>query len=60
MRSLAAALRARWQRLLVREDGPTSTEYAVMLALMIVVMIAAITAVGGKVNALYASTVNGW
>ena len=32
------------------EDGPTATEYAVMLALIIVVCIAAVTTLGGKVN----------
>jgi len=34
----------------VREDGPTAVEYAVMLALIIVVCIAAITALGSAVN----------
>lgn len=32
-----------------REDGPTSVEYAVMLALIIVVCIGAVTTVGGEV-----------
>jgi pilus assembly protein Flp/PilA len=32
------------------EDGPTATEYAVMLALIIVVCILAITAVGNNAN----------
>ena len=32
------------------EDGPTATEYAVMLALIIVVCIAAVTTLGAKVN----------
>jgi pilus assembly protein Flp/PilA len=31
---------------LVKEDGPTAVEYAVMLALIIVVCIAAITTLG--------------
>lgn len=31
------------------EDGPTSVEYAVMLALIIIVCIAAVTTVGGEV-----------
>ena len=35
---------------LKREDGPTAVEYAVMLALIIVVCIGAITAVGNKAN----------
>ena len=32
------------------EDGPTAVEYAVMLALIIVVCIAAITALGSNAN----------
>jgi pilus assembly protein Flp/PilA len=35
---------------LKREDGPTAVEYAVMLALIIVVCIVAITAVGTNAN----------
>jgi len=35
------------------EDGPTAVEYAVMLALIIVVCVAAITTLGTKVNAVY-------
>jgi len=33
-----------------REDGPTAVEYAVMLALIIVVCIAAITTLGQNAN----------
>ena len=33
-----------------REDGPTAVEYAVMLALIIVVCIGAITTLGGNAN----------
>ena len=33
-----------------REDGPTAVEYAVMLALIIVVCIGAITALGSNAN----------
>jgi pilus assembly protein Flp/PilA len=33
-----------------REDGPTAVEYAVMLALIIVVCITAITALGTNAN----------
>ena len=36
-------------RFLHREDGPTSVEYAVMLALIIAVCIASITLAGGEV-----------
>ncbi len=35
---------------LKKEDGPTAVEYAVMLALIIVVCIAAITTLGGNAN----------
>ncbi len=37
-------------KFLKREDGPTAVEYAVMLALIVVVCIAAITAIGGASN----------
>jgi pilus assembly protein Flp/PilA len=37
------------------EDGPTAVEYAVMLALIIVVCIAAITTLGTKANATFQS-----
>ena len=36
--------------LLKREDGPTAVEYAVMLALIVVVCISAITSLGSKAN----------
>lgn len=39
---------------LKKEDGPTAVEYAVMLALIIVVCIAAVTAVGSKSNETFA------
>jgi pilus assembly protein Flp/PilA len=35
---------------LTREDGPTAVEYAVMLALIIVVCLVAITALGTNAN----------
>ena len=44
-----------------REDGPTAVEYAVMLALIIVVCIAAISALGSNAEGTFnkvASTVN--
>jgi pilus assembly protein Flp/PilA len=37
-------------RFLKQEDGPTAVEYAVMLALIIVVCIAAITTLGSNAN----------
>jgi pilus assembly protein Flp/PilA len=41
-----------------REDGPTAVEYAVMLALIIVVCITAITALGTNANATFTSVSN--
>ena len=40
---------------LKREDGPTAVEYAVMLALIIVVCIAAITALGTNANSTFSA-----
>ena len=37
------------------EDGPTAVEYAVMLALIIVVCITAITAIGTNANKTFAN-----
>ncbi len=37
------------------EDGPTATEYAVMLALIIIVALTAITTLGQKVEAIFTS-----
>ena len=41
------------QRFLVSEDGPTAVEYAVMLALIVVVCIAAITTLGSNANSTF-------
>ncbi|MCX7702402.1 MAG: Flp family type IVb pilin [Gemmataceae bacterium] len=38
---------------LKREDGPTAVEYAVMLALIVVVCIAAITTLGQNANSTF-------
>ena len=38
---------------IVSEDGPTAVEYAVMLALIIVVCLAAVSAVGSNANAKF-------
>jgi len=38
---------------LKKEDGPTAVEYAVMLALIVVVCIAAISALGQNANATF-------
>lgn len=38
------------KRFLVSEDGPTAVEYAVMLALIVIVCLTAIQAVGTNAN----------
>jgi pilus assembly protein Flp/PilA len=38
-----------------REDGPTSVEYAVMLALIVTVCITAITSLGARANQTFTS-----
>ncbi len=43
---------------LQREDGPTAVEYAVMLALIIVVCIGTITTLGENANAKFQSVSN--
>jgi pilus assembly protein Flp/PilA len=48
---------AKWQdrvaRFLREEEGPTAVEYAVMLALIVVVCLVAITALGTSANATF-------
>ena len=41
------------KRFLREEDGPTATEYAVLLALIIVVAIGTIGALGTKVSGIF-------
>ena len=38
---------------LKKEDGPTAVEYAVMLALIIVVLVAAISNIGSTTSTMY-------
>ncbi|HLN32880.1 MAG TPA: Flp family type IVb pilin [Gemmataceae bacterium] len=45
-------------RFLHEEDGPTAVEYAVMLALIIVVCIGAITTLGTNANKTFTSVGN--
>jgi pilus assembly protein Flp/PilA len=47
------ALKERVHSFMVSEDGPTATEYAVMLALIIIVALAAITTLGDKVKTIF-------
>lgn len=49
------ALVMRAKNFLVSEDGPTATEYAVMLALIIVVALGAITLLGTKVSTVFSN-----
>ena len=46
-------LRLRAWRFLKSEEGPTATEYAVMLALIIMVALGAITGIGAKVETMF-------
>ncbi len=41
------------KKFLVSEDGPTAVEYAVMLALIVIVCLTAIQAVGNNANAKF-------
>jgi len=41
-----------------REDGPTAVEYAVMLALIIMVCVLAITGLGGNANKVFTRAAN--
>jgi len=49
MKSLAQKV----QRFLVSEDGPTAVEYAVMLALIVIVCLTAISSVGTKASTTF-------
>ena|SRR5947209_5020086 len=45
----------RVRRFLVSEDGPTAVEYAVMLALIIIVCLVAITSVGTQASTTFSN-----
>jgi len=49
MKSLAKKM----HRFLVSEDGPTAVEYAVMLALIIIVCLAAISSIGTQASTTF-------
>jgi pilus assembly protein Flp/PilA len=49
MKSLALKL----QQFLVSEDGPTAVEYAVMLALIIIVSLTAISSIGSTASTTF-------
>ena len=42
---------------LKREDGPTAVEYAVMLALIVVVCVAAVATIGSGTNKIYTNSI---
>jgi pilus assembly protein Flp/PilA len=46
------------KQFLEAEDGPTAVEYAVMLALIIVVCLTAITSVGSNANVTFSTVAN--
>jgi pilus assembly protein Flp/PilA len=48
----------RFRRFAGSEDGPTAVEYAVMLALIVVVCLAAIRAVGTNAKATFQNVAN--
>ncbi len=49
------ALSHRIKHFIQSEDGPTATEYAVLLALIIIVAMAGITLLGNKVNTIFSN-----
>jgi pilus assembly protein Flp/PilA len=49
----AQGIKERVRRFLVSEDGPTAVEYAVMLALIIIVCVGAISLVGTKASSTF-------
>jgi pilus assembly protein Flp/PilA len=46
------------QRFLASEDGPTAVEYAVMLALIIIVCLVAIQSLGTNTSTTFTNTAN--
>ena len=54
MKSLALKV----QRFLVSEDGPTAGEYAVMLALIVIVCLSAISTIGTTANTTFNNCAN--
>ena len=54
MRRFALEIR----KFLKSEDGPTAVEYAVMLALIIIVCLVAITSIGTKASTTFSNVAN--
>jgi pilus assembly protein Flp/PilA len=46
------------RRFLVSEDGPTAVEYAVMLALIVIVCLTAISNIGTNANTTFGNVAN--
>ncbi len=46
------------RRFLASEDGPTAVEYAVMLALIVIVCLTAINAIGTNANTTFQNVAN--
>jgi pilus assembly protein Flp/PilA len=55
---MLSQLSRRFAEFLRSEEGPTAVEYAVMLALIVVVCIAAITSLGSNANATFTTVAN--
>jgi pilus assembly protein Flp/PilA len=49
---------ARIRRLLLEEDGPTAVEYAVMLALIVVVCLSAVKTIGTNAKTTFTNVAN--
>ena len=52
------SLTKKLQRFLASEDGPTAVEYAVMLALIIIVCLVAISAIGTNASTTFTNVAN--
>ncbi len=48
----------RVRSLILRDEGPTAVEYAVMLALIVVVCLATITTIGTRANGTFNAVAN--
>lgn len=52
------SLATKVRRFLLAEDGPTAVEYAVMLALIVVVCLTAISAIGTNASTTFGNVAN--
>jgi pilus assembly protein Flp/PilA len=51
-------LTLKMRQFLVSEDGPTAVEYAVMLALIVIVCLTAIQSIGSKASTTFTNVAN--